>query len=131
MRKKQIVSVVVHYGAMIARLQDITPFTVRRDVYQGVKVLVVEFTAFDCYFAPGGNVAVTLRERDPVIFRGEDVLEIRKDGCRSVNNENMCPKCHHVSLRFQSSQGFAPMAHVIKNLSCKRRGCDGEKSELC
>lgn len=129
MRKKQRVSVVVHRDAVIARPQDIAPFEVRKDVYQGVRVLVVEFTAFDCYFAPGGNVAVTLRNRNPVIFRNQDVLEIRNDGHLSAVNKNLCPKCHYVSLR-RGSQGFAPQTPVLMTLSCSRRGCKWHDSEL-
>ncbi len=129
MRKRQKVSVVVHRNAVIARPQDIAPFTVNKAIYQGVGVLVVEFMAFDCYFVPGGNVAVTLHNRNPVIFRNQDVLEIRNDGHLSVVNKNLCPKCHRVSLR-RSSQGFAPQAPVLITLSCSRRRCKWHDSEL-
>ena len=75
----------------------LTPFIVNRVKYGNRYALRVEFQADDCYFIPGGNVAVSNGAKSPVIF-GNEVFEVVVGG-EATKNRHLCPKCGHLSLK--------------------------------
>ena len=124
MRRQQNITLILEgKGTIFHSAERLVPFAVRYGVYEGRKVMEAEFRAFDCYFLPGGNVAVNLHHRREVpVFECRDVLEIRTQS-GIIKNRLMCPKCHYVSLRTGESEQIPGTTRSLIPASCTRKQC--------
>lgn len=127
--KKQEIKVVLCPEATTILLHtSLVPFTANRVKYGKRETICITFMAYDCYFIPGGNVAVQTTEKlHPVCF-GKTVFEIRI-GEAVIKNRRLCPVCNHLSLNVTKNE-YNEETKITKYLtSCGRKGCDG-KSEF-
>lgn len=129
MRKKQTITVIVEPDAALHSVEELVPLKMEWVNYEGRKALSMEFQAFDCYFMPGGQVAVNaFRFRQTPCFEKRDVLEIRKSRAETQKNRLLCPICHYASLKVVNELPVVGTRQTRHITSCIRKGCDGASS---
>lgn len=121
MKKKDIVVFLERSALAICSPGLLAPCQITLVRYGSRRIaLRVAFRARDCYFIPGGCVAVDTGTKQPVLF-GDEVLEVVVDG-ESTKNRWICPHCGHLSLKIDSAteeEGQRPQFHA----RCTKRGC--------